>query len=303
MSGYLHSPDELVELLGIPFSSEQLTAITAPLAPGVIIAGAGTGKTTVMAARVVWLVATGQLRPDQVLGLTFTRKAALELSQRVDEALVKADLVDPDHVADEGRQLITTYDSFASRLISEHGLRIGVEADQILITGATRYRLAAQAVAGTGEALPGLCQWQPATVADRLLKLDAELRSHLVDSAEVLAEDQAFAQELQAVKPGRGGRPTAAVRTATRTTATRAELLGLIDDYRQLKHDRGFTEFADQMAQAVRLLDASPEVTRQLRERFGWYCSTSIRTPRQPRRICCSGCSPARILPGVSASR
>lgn len=269
MSGYLQSPDELVELLGIPFSSEQLTAITAPLAPGVIIAGAGTGKTTVMAARVVWLVATGQLRPDQVLGLTFTRKAALELSQRVDEALVKADLVDPDHVADEGRQLITTYDSFASRLISEHGLRIGVEADQILITGATRYRLAAQAVAGTGEALPGLCQWQPATVADRLLKLDAELRSHLVDSAEVLAEDQAFAQELQAVKPGRGGRPTAAVRTATRTTATRAELLGLIDDYRRLKHDRGFTEFADQMAQAVRLLDASPEVTRQLRERFG----------------------------------
>ena len=145
MSGYLQSPDELVEVLGIPFSSEQLTAITAPLAPGVIIAGAGTGKTTVMAARVVWLVATGQLRPDQVLGLTFTRKAALELSQRVDEALVKADLVDPDHVADEGRQLITTYDSFASRLISEHGLRIGVEADQILITGATRYRLAAQA--------------------------------------------------------------------------------------------------------------------------------------------------------------
>ena len=137
MSGYLHSPDELVELLGIPFSSEQLTAITAPLAPGVIIAGAGTGKTTVMAARVVWLVATGQLRPDQVLGLTFTRKAALELSQRVDEALVKADLVDPDHVADEGRQLITTYDPFASRLISEHTPRARNMPASVVMNGGT----------------------------------------------------------------------------------------------------------------------------------------------------------------------
>ena len=63
--------------------TEQLAAITAPLEPGVIIAGAGSGKTTVMAARVVWLVGTGAVRPEEVLGLTFTRKAAAELSQRV----------------------------------------------------------------------------------------------------------------------------------------------------------------------------------------------------------------------------
>ena len=46
-----------------PFSDQQFAAITAPLEPGLVIAGAGTGKTTVMAARVVWLVATGQVRP------------------------------------------------------------------------------------------------------------------------------------------------------------------------------------------------------------------------------------------------
>ncbi len=76
-------PADLVEALGIPFSVQQLAAITAPLEPGVIIAGAGSGKTTVMAARVVWLVGTGAVRPEEVLGLTFTRKAAAELSQRV----------------------------------------------------------------------------------------------------------------------------------------------------------------------------------------------------------------------------
>ena len=56
---------QVSDALGIPFSDQQLDAITAPLEPGVIIAGAGSGKTTVMAARVVWLVGTGQVRPEQ----------------------------------------------------------------------------------------------------------------------------------------------------------------------------------------------------------------------------------------------
>ncbi len=60
-------------------SDQQWTAISAPLEPAVVIAGAGSGKTSVMAARVVYLVATGQVQADQVLGLTFTTKATAEL--------------------------------------------------------------------------------------------------------------------------------------------------------------------------------------------------------------------------------
>jgi DNA helicase-2/ATP-dependent DNA helicase PcrA len=80
-------PQDLPELLGGPLSAEQVAAATAPLAPQLIVAGAGTGKTTVMAARVVWLVVTGQVSADQVLGLTFTNKAAAELRQRIRTAL------------------------------------------------------------------------------------------------------------------------------------------------------------------------------------------------------------------------
>ncbi|HMS38421.1 MAG TPA: UvrD-helicase domain-containing protein, partial [Arachnia sp.] len=90
----IQSPGDLVDALQIPFSDEQLAAITAPREPAVIIAGAGSGKTTVMAARVVWLVGTGQVRPDQVLGLTFTRKAAAELAARVAAALDRAGVLD-----------------------------------------------------------------------------------------------------------------------------------------------------------------------------------------------------------------
>jgi DNA helicase-2/ATP-dependent DNA helicase PcrA len=62
---------------------EQQAVIEHPLEPLLVVAGAGSGKTETMAARVVWLVAGGDVRPDEVLGLTFTRKAAGELADRV----------------------------------------------------------------------------------------------------------------------------------------------------------------------------------------------------------------------------
>lgn len=86
----LSDPEQLKELLGIPFTPEQMACVTAPPAPQVVVAGAGSGKTTVMAARVVWLVGTGAVAPEQVLGLTFTNKAAGELSERVRKALARA---------------------------------------------------------------------------------------------------------------------------------------------------------------------------------------------------------------------
>ncbi|MFD0380821.1 UvrD-helicase domain-containing protein, partial [Streptomyces sp. NPDC127112] len=92
----LDDPEQLKELLGIPFTPEQLACVTAPPAPQVIVAGAGSGKTTVMAARVVWLVGTGAVAPEQVLGLTFTNKAAGELAERVRKALARAGITDPD---------------------------------------------------------------------------------------------------------------------------------------------------------------------------------------------------------------
>ena len=78
----IESPRDLAQLMGTPYlvSEQQWAAITAPLAPAVVIAGAGSGKTTLMAARVVYLVATGQVGPDEVLGLTFTTKAAEALT-------------------------------------------------------------------------------------------------------------------------------------------------------------------------------------------------------------------------------
>src|SRR4029453_11311553 len=177
----LESPAELIDALGIPFSTQQLEAITAPLEPGVIIAGAGSGKTTVMAARVVWLVGTGVVRPEEVLGLTFTRKAAAELSQRVRNALRRAGVIADRGVDESGEQLIMTYDAFAGRLVAEHGLRLGFEADPTMISGATRFRLASRVVKAAAGPFEFISRLRPATVTERVLRLDADLQQHMVD--------------------------------------------------------------------------------------------------------------------------
>ena len=97
MTVEIRTPPDLQAVMRsrFPPSEEQFAAITAPLEPAVVVAGAGSGKTTVMAARVVYLVATGQVTPDRVLGLTFTTKAASELASRVRTGLRDAGFLRP----------------------------------------------------------------------------------------------------------------------------------------------------------------------------------------------------------------
>ena len=264
----MRTTNELCAALQIPFSDEQLAAITAPLEPSVVIAGAGSGKTTVMAARVVWLVGTGQVTPQQVLGLTFTRKAAAELGGRVRSALLAAGLVQLDGADEEGEEVIMTYDSFAARLVSEHGLRIGVETDPMMLTGASRFRLAARVVGSAKGPFEHLSRLRPASVTTRVLQLDAELSSHLVSRDQVEAHGAETLRALAEAPLNNRHNPYAAITGARAAVNERLELLELVDGYRELKRELGLVEFADQMAVAARLVQQVPAVSAAMRERF-----------------------------------
>ncbi|HSU37375.1 MAG TPA: ATP-dependent DNA helicase [Propionibacteriaceae bacterium] len=264
----LRSPGDLVEALDIAFSDQQLEAITAPLEPGVIIAGAGSGKTTVMAARVVWLVGTGAVRPEEVLGLTFTRKAAAELSQRIRQALLRAGVVAGSGVDESGEQLIMTYDAFAGRLVAEHGIRLGFEVDPTMITGATRYRLAARVVKAAAGPFEFISRLRPATVTERVLKLDGDLQQHLVDPAELDQHARELLVALESAPLNNRGRTYAEVKRAIVVAQERLELASLVVDYQALKARLGLVEFADQMAIAARLAAEVPQVSTALRSAF-----------------------------------
>ncbi len=263
-----HSTDDLIDALGVPFSAAQLEAITAPLEPGVIIAGAGSGKTTVMAARVVWLVGTGAVRPEQVLGLTFTRKAAAELSTRVRTALLRAGVVADSGVDESGEQLIMTYDAFAARLVAEHGLRLGFEADPTMLTGASRYRLAARVVKAAAGPFEFISRLRPATVTERVLRLDADLQQHLVDPAELDKHTRDLLVGLDSAPLNNRGRTYADVARAMVIAQERLELASLVQEYQALKLRLGLVEFADQMAIAARLASSAPAVSTALRSSF-----------------------------------
>lgn len=260
--------DDVSEALGIAFSDQQLTAITAPLEPGVIIAGAGSGKTTVMAARVVWLVGTGQVRPEHVLGLTFTRKAAAELSARVRSALERAGVVDADGFDDAGEQVVMTYDAFAARLVADHGLRIGVESDARMLTGASRFRIASRVVSAATGPWSQLARLRPDPITERVLGLDGALSSHMVAPDALFDHSREVLSEVQQSPLNRTRGLYASMKKAGAIAAERAELSGLVENYQQLKRQLGLVEFADQMGVAAELARRVPQVSATLRDQF-----------------------------------
>lgn len=265
VSPRLTDPEQLKELLGIPFTPEQTACITAPPAPQVIVAGAGSGKTTVMAARVVWLVGTGQVAPEQVLGLTFTNKAAGELAERVRRALIAAGVTDPDVIDPDnppGEPTISTYHAFAGRLLTEHGLRIGLEPTTRLLADATRYQLAAKVLREAPGPYPALTRSFPTLVSD-LLALDGELSEHLVRPGALETYDTELLSALEHAKLS-----NADLRKIPEAAEARRSLLGLTERYRAAKRSRDLLDFGDQIALSAELALTRPEVGKILREEF-----------------------------------
>ncbi|TSD65764.1 ATP-dependent DNA helicase [Aeromicrobium piscarium] len=253
----LTSPDQLREVLEIPFSDEQMAAIVEPPhRQQAIIAGAGSGKTAVMAARVVWLVGYEEIDPATILGLTFTAKAAGELAMRV-----RASLMRIGDFSEHGEPTISTYHAFAGTLIAEHGLRLGVEPDLRVLADATRFQIAARVVRDHTGTLTHVSAWMPTTITD-LLALDGQLSEHLVGTDELRAFDERMIAEAESV-----AKQLKLHRDVAATSRKRIELSRLVDDYRAAKLEAGVMDFSDQMAWGARLAQL-PEVQQSLRDRF-----------------------------------
>jgi DNA helicase-2/ATP-dependent DNA helicase PcrA len=275
----ISTPQELQAVMRTAWapSPQQWAAITAPLSPSVVIAGAGSGKTTLMAARVVYLVVTGQVRPEQVLGLTFTTKAASELRQRIRDALLAAGALSEatevrDDDVDALEPTVATYNAYAATLLAEHGLRIGHEPDTRVITDASRYQLGARAVERfTGEV--ELLSDHPPTVIQNVLALDGAMSEHLVTAEQVRAQDdeacRGFTAALEAERAGKDRKTyREPVEKGISAVQRRGELLELVSAYRRLKSDLGLMDFSDQISLGARLAEQHPDVGELERSRF-----------------------------------
>ena len=244
--------------------------IAAPARPALVVAGAGAGKTETMAARVVWLVAIGAVLPEQVLGLTFTRKAAQQLGARVRSRLRRLagsrllDELDPSGERRAallaGEPTVSTYHAYAGRLVGEHALRLPAEPAARLLGETASWQLAHRVVSTWADELD--VDVLPATVTTWLLALAGELGEHLVEPEAVRAHAERMAAVLEAAPRGKGQRaePSQTYQRWIATQRKRVALLPLVEAFVARKRAERAVDFADQLAIAARVADAHPEV-------------------------------------------
>lgn len=276
--------DEIMQILNAKFPpTEQQRAVIESTAPGIlVVAGAGSGKTATMVNRIAYNVAIKSVRPGEVLGLTFTRKAAGELSERVDRALAKLRRagigaeVDPRDDLD--RPVIATYNSFASEIASSYGMLVGADPAARLITDAERWQIMRDIV----ETWPHTSDddpfhgSSPRSITDTALTMTAALIDNQCTTDEAraffdleLEALEAFGEDKTRFKNAkdasahwtqlRGGGDSLRVRRAA---------LDIVDVYLARKRELGVVEFADQVAIAASVLRAFPALGQELAGRY-----------------------------------
>ncbi|RAX22992.1 ATP-dependent helicase [Actinomyces sp. Z5] len=259
------TPEALAERLGLPRpTAEQSEVIGYDLRPLLVVAGAGSGKTATMSQRVVHLVATGVVRTDQVLGLTFTRKATAELAERVSVRLAQlAESGVITGVDDSPEPTVATYDSFAGSLVREYGLYVGTDPDATLITEARKWQIVTDILERRTDPLP---IDKLSTAVKTVLDADNALSTNLL-SIEDAREQLTDLHELFSGLIGTKGLKTAFKGT---TDATEAWLgaLDAVKDFRDYKRRHGLVDFGDRLALACRIAKEVPDAVAAMRAQY-----------------------------------
>ncbi len=251
------APPEIVAAMGAEPTDEQWDAIAWPLEPCVLIAGAGSGKTSVMAARVVYLAlgALGRIdapgvMPGNVLCLTFTNKATENLRLRVRRALSSLELTEGEEPE------IMNYHGFAASLLDRYGVLAGFEPGSRVLNQAQREELCGRVL----DRMPfeyAAATFQPSLVA-KILELDDQLQNHRVTPTEAIAW---LGARLELLKGHRSDR-------SYKSAQERMELIEAAMVYRELKAELGVIDFGDQIDRALEVVTRFPGVVSDHRARF-----------------------------------
>ena len=288
--GRTFSAVEIAEKLGQHRpTDEQRAIIEAPLGPALVVAGAGSGKTETMAARVLWLVANGHVAPDEVLGLTFTRKAAGELAARIRERLVQlgasgllgaapvpraSDAAGAPGGSSASRALVdaftqptvATYNSFASSLYRDHAVLIGRDPDGVLLREASAWQLARELVASSRDDRLAELDLSVDTITASVLQLAHAVAEHGADIADVRRVITDFLQVADLPLGDRYERKDKF--DALLKLGATLPIVDLVEQLQRVKHRDGYVEFADQVSLALSIVRRHASVAEQLRDRY-----------------------------------
>ena len=226
----------------------QRDAVTHDAGPLLIVAGAGTGKTTVITRRIAWLIAQRRARPEQILALTFTDKAAAEMEERVDQ-LVPYGYADVE---------IATFHAFGDSLLRGHSLEIGLKNDFSVLSRAEQVIFLRDRLFE----LP-LARYRPLGDPTRHLQAIITLVSRCKDENISPEDYRECAERL------RDAAAAAPDDTDGRDRAeSQVELAATYAKYQELMAREGNIDFGDQIVLALRLLVERPHVLNVYQRRF-----------------------------------
>jgi ATP-dependent DNA helicase UvrD/PcrA len=226
-------------------TARQRKAVTHGEGPLLIVAGAGTGKTTVITRRIAWLIAEKRARPGEILALTFTDRAALEMTERVDR-LVPYGYTDT---------VISTFHAYGDRLLRDYAFDAGLSdrttvlsrAEQVIFLREHLFDLPLERFRPLGD---------PTRFLHALVTLISRARDEDVTPADYRAAAAALAAEA-------GDDPA-----LTDAAARQQELAALYEAYERLMRSQDRIDFGDQVSLALRLLREHPAALEAERGRY-----------------------------------
>jgi DNA helicase-2/ATP-dependent DNA helicase PcrA len=224
-------------------SDAQREAVCHGEGPLLIIAGAGTGKTTVLTRRIAHLIATRRARPEEILALTFTEKAAAEMAERVDQLIPYGYAETP----------ISTFHAFGDGVLREWALEAGLDPQFRVLSQPEQVIFLRERIFE----LP-LRRFRPLGDPTRHLQALATLVSRAKDEDISPGQYRAWAE----------ARLAAAADDAARDAAeAQLELAAFYEAHQRLLAAAGLADFGDQIQRPLALLREHAAVRQRLRER------------------------------------
>ena len=277
---FKYSASEIFKVIkDFELAPEKIHAIeNAPLdSPSLVVAGAGSGKTELLAVRVLWLVANGFARPEQILGLTFTKKAATELSKRIFEALIRlreSSYWPEDLEFEFVAPTISTYNAFSNQIFRDNSLALGYESESTLLSEASAFQLAREVCVRYGSSVSG-------SLSDLELNLD-NLVQKVLELSQALSDNGASAESIRELVEQTANQIGSLPKKAGQEVDSRFGYIGdmvealkptpliaeLAELFQNEKKKRSVVDYSDQVALAFRAVTEIDQAATQIRENF-----------------------------------
>ncbi|MFY9304359.1 MAG: ATP-dependent DNA helicase [Rhodoluna sp.] len=277
---FKYSASEIFKVIkDFELAPEKIHAIeNAPLdSPSLVVAGAGSGKTELLAVRVLWLVANGFARPEQILGLTFTKKAATELSKRIFEALIRlreSSYWPEDLEFEFVTPTISTYNAFSNQIFRDNSLALGYESESTLLSEASAFQLAREVCVRYGSSVSG-------SLSDLELNLD-NLVQKVLELSQAMSDNGASAESIRELVEQTANQIGSLPKKAGQEVDSRFGYIGdmvealkptpliaeLAELFQNEKKKRSVVDYSDQVALAFRAVTEIDQAAGQIRENF-----------------------------------